>query len=155
MPERGRCGHQQVQALLGDVEPGARHVLLVNASGCCRVAGTRQILFVPERISEKWFQWLLAFCSPSKLHIVLTCLCHQVPTLTSLERIPASISTHSASVSEHPSFETKRCSPFRMPLLPLSQSRGGRMVPAAELLGISHPWCRSQPKAAGRRPGWP
>lgn len=76
-----------------------------NASGCCRVAGRRLIpsesLRVPQRISEKQFNRLLAFCSPTKLHIVLTCLRHQIPTLTSLERTPAFISSHSASITEH------------------------------------------------------
>lgn len=105
-----------------------------NASGCCRVTGRRPIpsesLRVPQRISEKQFSRLLAFCSPTKLHIVLTCLRHQIPTLTSLERTPAFISSHSASITEHLCCGRRGAAPSLRLCFPSLRGRPG-WLPAA------------------------
>lgn len=119
-------------------------------------------LHVPKRVSKKQFNWLLAFCSPTELHIVLTCLWHQIPTLTSLERIPGFISSHSASIIEHLSYKMRGIAPSARLCFPSLRDRPGRLVSAAvqvspELLSSRefHIFCcRLQTETAGRRPGW-
>lgn len=113
-------------------------------------------------ISEKQFNWLLAFCSPTKLHVVLTCLRHQIPTITSLEGIPGFISSRSASIIEHLSYETRGVAPSARLCFPSLRDRAGRLMSAAiqvspELSssrGFRIFCCRLQSKVAGRRPGW-